>query len=61
MGYFKKGEPMKLKLDEGFGEAKEVYVQSRVYKITAQGTEVPDEDAQAILDSYEFIKPDEEG
>jgi hypothetical protein len=52
---------MKLKLDEGFGEAKEVYVQDRKYLVTAQGTEVPEGDAEIILESYEFIKEIEEG
>ena len=52
---------MLIKLIEGFGEAKEVYVQDRKYLVTAQGTEVLEEDAQAILDSYEFIKSVEEG
>jgi len=51
---------MKLKLIDGYGEAKEVYVQGVKYLITAEGTEVPDENAQEILDSYEFIKPVQE-
>jgi hypothetical protein len=52
---------MKLKLEEGMGEAKEIYVKDRKYLVTAQGTEVPDEDATVILESYEFIKSVEEG
>jgi hypothetical protein len=53
---------MLIKLSEGFGEVKEVYVQQdRKYLVTAQGTEVPDEDAQVILENYEFIKEVEEG
>ncbi len=53
---------MKIRLEEGFGEAKEVYVKDRKYLVTVQGTEVPDEDARVILDSYEFIhKVEEEG
>jgi len=52
---------MLIKLSEGFGEAKEVYVKDRKYKITIQGTEVPDEDATVILESYQFIKQVEEG
>jgi hypothetical protein len=52
---------MVLKLIEGYGEAKEVYVQGVKYLITVEGTEVPDEDAEKLLDSYEFIKPVEEG
>jgi len=54
---------MKIRLDDGFGEAKEVYVQDRKYLVTIEGTEIPDEkDAQCILESYEFIhKVEEEG